>query len=154
MHGFAWFCMLRRLEPPMFRSLDSLEIHPLTFAAPCCCEGCGPMPLQPSECLETLLYRPFLGLGLAPASEHRRVSGLPKSLQRQESVGSVVKVEGLTAHWFQKGDGFIQTHLPISQTPLGQLFEVEVVRAVNAGKRLAMERTETSRDVRIVSFHE
>lgn len=50
-------------------------------------------------------------------------------------MGSVVKVEGHTAHWFQKGDGFIQTHLPIVQTPLGQLFEVEVVRAVNAGKR-------------------
>eukprot|EP00435_Cladocopium_sp_Y103_P056316 s8_g19.t1 len=52
-----------------------------------------------------------------------------------ESVGNVVKVEGQIAHWFQKGDGFAQTSLPVAVTPLGQLFEVEVVRAVNAGKR-------------------
>jgi len=59
----------------------------------------------------------------------------PEQTWHQESVGNVVKVEGKIAHWFQKGDGFVQTSLPVAVTPLGQLFEVEVVRAVNAGKR-------------------
>ncbi|CAE7252608.1 unnamed protein product, partial [Symbiodinium microadriaticum] len=57
----------------------------------------------------------------------------------QESIGSVVKVEGRTVHWFQKGDGFVQTNQPVTVTPLGQLFEVEVIKAVNLGRKLDCE---------------
>lgn len=73
------------------------------------------------------------------AYETENASKRPEQTWHQESVGNVVKVEGRIAHWFQKGDGFVQTSLPVTVTPLGQLFEVEVVRAVNAGKRTDSE---------------
>ncbi|CAE7629109.1 PPC6-7 [Symbiodinium sp. CCMP2456] len=69
-------------------------------------------------------------------------AGSPATISQswfQESIGSVVKVEGRTVHWFQKGDGFVQTNQPVTVTPLGQLFEVEVIKAVNLGRKLDCE---------------
>jgi len=69
-------------------------------------------------------------------------AGSPPTISQswfQESIGSVVKVEGRTVHWFQKGDGFVQTSQPVTVTPLGQLFEVEVIKAVNLGRKLDCE---------------
>ncbi|CAJ1344847.1 unnamed protein product, partial [Effrenium voratum] len=73
--------------------------------------------------------------GAIRAFEKSPSTSRPEQTWHQESVGSVVKVEGRTAHWFQKGDGFVQTSLPVDVTPLGQLFEVKIGKAVNVGRR-------------------
>lgn len=85
----------------------------------------------------SLYYMSMEQLYCAIRSFQKETSTLrPEQTWHQDSVGAVVKVEGQVAHWFQKGDGFIQTSLPVFVTPLGQLFEVEVVRAVNAGQKM------------------
>jgi len=64
---------------------------------------------------------------------------VPERKWSEETFGNVVNMEDHIVHWYQKGDGFVQTSTPLPMTPLGRYFEVEIHRVAQVGRRVGAD---------------
>merc|ERR1712100_187952 len=54
----------------------------------------------------------------------------------QESVGPCAKIlNKVDVHWPERGDGLVQTAMPIACVPMGRLFEISVLKIMTMVRR-------------------
>jgi len=82
-----------------------------------------------------LYYMPMEQLYSLLASH--QMDGVPRDKWdwSQDKVGSSVKIDGQAVYWWQKGNGLVQTAMPVPVVPLGRVFQVEVVKVMTMVRR-------------------